>query len=230
MCAKSCTSSRVQTSTTTASEIYEQIAQTVSRAAAGDLSGRFFEGTIYVEAGASEGGRQSEDDAAEDCDAEGVGEGRDVEGSAPVVDDITANTSGDGVLDPVHAPNSEKRAGRAAESKQQQRFCEQLPGEPPAPGAQCSAHGEFFGAVAGARETRIGDIGAGDQQHESDEAETDHDLLRTFVLTDFKEHGADQGRLIGIGFRVELFQARGNCGQVRAGLLRRDAGLQPAEG
>src|SRR5271155_473514 len=101
-------------------------------------------------AGTSEGGRESEYQAAQNRDAEREGEGLHIERSASVVDDVAANAIGNSVLNPVHAPNSEKRAGCAAERKQQQRFGEQLPGEPQARGAQRSAHREFFAAAAGA--------------------------------------------------------------------------------
>jgi hypothetical protein len=49
---------------------HKDIAQTAGYAAAGNLSSRFLERTIDVEAGTSEGGREPEYDAAEDQNEE----------------------------------------------------------------------------------------------------------------------------------------------------------------
>src|SRR5277367_1012210 len=110
-------------------------------------------------------------------DAKGVGEGDDVQAGVAVIDQVTTNAAGNGIFDPVHAPYSEKSSGDAARGEQQQRFREQLANEAGAGRPQGAADGEFLGPPAGTRQHQIGDVGAGDQEHQGDDPETNHDLL-----------------------------------------------------
>ena len=66
------------------------------------------------------------------------------------------------------APVRDAEAGERARGREQQDLDEQLAREAPARRAQRQAHAELVASRGGARQEQIGDVGAGDQQHERD--------------------------------------------------------------
>ncbi len=61
-------------------------------------------------------------------------------------------------------------ADGAADDSEDEAFDQQLPDDPPAGGAEGGAHRDLAPALGRAREQQVGDVGAGDQQHEGDGA------------------------------------------------------------
>ena len=58
----------------------------------------------------------------------------------------------------------------AGDERQQHRFDEQLPDDVPSAGAERDADADLVRAMGGARQQQVGDVRAGDQQHEADRA------------------------------------------------------------
>ena len=70
-----------------------------------------------------------------------------------------------------HGGRRHQDAGRAAEQSEHGGLDEQLAAQAPGCRADGGAHRELASAMAGAREQQIGDIRAGDEQHQPDGAE-----------------------------------------------------------
>ena len=79
------------------------------------------------------------------------------------------------------APDCDENSERASGAGEQNAFGEKLTDDARATRAEREANGHLFLPRCGTRERESGDIGAGDQQHE-----TDHDH-------DKKQHGCDLG-------------------------------------
>ena len=74
--------------------------------------------------------------------------------------------------------------------------------EPRAPRAERQAHGYLAGPRRGASEQQVGDVRAGDQQHEGDGAEEDQQsLLNVADQLRVQRHEADSGAGIRFGMR-----------------------------
>src|SRR6185312_2386119 len=65
----------------------------------------------------------------------------------------------------------EEQANHAAESGEQQTFCQQLREDASAARTQCGANSEFLAAPRATRQQKASDVGAGDEQQESDGGE-----------------------------------------------------------
>jgi hypothetical protein len=72
--------------------------------------------------------------------------------------------------DQASPPPGEQQADRGAAQRQQDAFRQQLAHDASAVGAQRGANGELTPSSRGARQQQIGDVGAGDDQHEPDRA------------------------------------------------------------
>ena len=66
------------------------------------------------------------------------------------------------------APQSNQDANAAAEPGQQQAFGQELLDHAAAPGAERESYRHFAAAPGGPRQQQVGDVGAGDDQHEAD--------------------------------------------------------------
>ena len=146
----------------------------------------------------------------------------------------------------LHAKPRHHQPERAAGDGQQQAFRHELTDQMPAPGAQGGAHGELTMARLGAREQQVREIGAGDQQDESDgrlqhpdraAGAPDQLLPHRLHLQDVTCAGLGLGILAG-SQRLEampLLQADTlspvpqQRRELRLRLLRRDTVLQPAD-
>jgi hypothetical protein len=69
-----------------------------------------------------------------------------------------------------HRHRGERRAGHAAGGGEQSALQQDTPGEGGGRGAQRQAHGELRQARHPAGEQEVGEVGAGQQQHEADRA------------------------------------------------------------
>ena len=70
----------------------------------------------------------------------------------------------------MNAPVRENYPGHATKQTEHGGFAQQLTNDPGSPGAERRSHGNLAGARSRTRKKQIGDIGAGDQQHEPDGA------------------------------------------------------------
>ena len=80
----------------------------------------------------------------------------------------------------------------AADQSEQHAFEEQFARDAAASGAQCRANGEFELASFGANQQQIGNVDAGDQQHQSNRAH-DHPKNTAHVANDFLLQGMKVG-------------------------------------
>ena len=76
-----------------------------------------------------------------------------------------------------HHRDGERESGHAAGSREQQALGEQLPEHAPAARADGEADGDLLLPRRGARRQQAGEVGAGDQQHQSDHAHQDPQRL-----------------------------------------------------
>ena len=142
-----------------------------------------------LEASGAESGKSAE----EKCSANGNGEGE--EQKARVDGDIErqhVRTGGDHAEEKMICQHGDSDAERAAESGEQQRFCEELTDEARTPGAECLADGELASAGGGASKQQVGDVGAGDQQNDAAEGHEHLERLRE-LAAELRETGGDGG-------------------------------------
>jgi len=83
-------------------------------------------------------------------------------------------------------------------------------------GAKSEAHGEFAAAARGAREQEIGDVGAGDEEHEADGAD-EHEQSGANVASELIAESDGVGADFGVGVRVLLFELFGDDGEIGVG-------------
>ena len=80
----------------------------------------------------------------------------------------------------MHAPpRDERRSATPPTNERSTLSVSELPDEAAAPGADGESHGDLAPAAGRAHEKQIGDVGAGDEQHEPDGAEQHEQRLRT---------------------------------------------------
>ena len=88
---------------------------------------------------------------------------------------IVAAASSGRSSDEARASSGDEHAGRAAEHREQTRLGEELPDELQPARADREPDGHLVGARGGAREQQVGDVGAGDEQHERGDAEQEQE-------------------------------------------------------
>ena len=130
----------------------------------------------------------------------------------------------------VEAPARHQQAEGCAQQAQQNAFREELRHQPPAAGAQRGAQGHFARPARGAREFEVGDVGAGDQQHEEHRAEEHEDVLPGIRANEKLAHRHGHKAPVLVGIRVLAGEARADGVDFRRGLRRRAARFQPAHG
>ena len=131
----------------------------------------FLERGVQVGARGADGGRQAEENAGEQRDAEGE------EQHAPVEPDggsAFANKGQVGGADGEQGANADvadKKAEDASAEREHEALGEQLANDADAAGTHGSADGELPLAAGGTHEQQIGDVGAGDEQDEAHSSE-----------------------------------------------------------
>ena len=141
--------------------------------------------------------------AEQDAGDEGRGEG---EGDNPPVDaDILRPRNSDRQLSQqrLRQRRRQQQAGDAAQQRQQHAFEDQLSQQSPRARAHRSADGKFATPAFGARQQQVGDVGAGDQQHQADGTEQQI-KRRTDVADDVVKQRADLGGPAAIGLWIAL--------------------------
>ncbi len=125
------------------------------------------------------------------------------------------------------SPLGQRQAQRASREREQDAFGKQLAEDSSRACAKRSANRELAGAARGARQQKIGDVHAGDQEHESNRGEK-HQQNRLdvaeHVLPERNQARADAFVVVGKSRR----QVARDFAHVRACLFNADAGLEPA--
>ena len=109
---------------------------------------------------------QAEENAGEQRDGEGEAEHAPIQADGRAVLADAGQACGTDGEQCSHAYKAESHAENAAGQGEQHTFSEQLAHDARAAGSQCGAYGELTFAAGGAHQQQIGDIGAGDQQHQ----------------------------------------------------------------
>ena len=134
--------------------------------------------------------------------------------------------------------NVEKRAERGPSQKQTEdaacegkkdAFGQQLADEASASSTHRSADGYFPATVRSAGQEEIGDVGAGDEQNETNGAD-EKQQCRANVFDDLLLQGNDVSAGAGVVDRVLLFEAFGDADHFGVGLFARDARFETANG
>ena len=179
-----------------------------------------FERAVEVDADRRQGGGEAEEDAGGYRNQECKGEHGAVDADFLEARDVAR----------VHAADDEEaglghqQAENAAEDSDQDAFGEELADEAGPAGAEGGADGDFFLASGGAGEQEVGDVGAGDEQHEADRAEQHEHGAADIAYDHFLD--ADDGHAEGAVPLAFDAHATGDGVDFGLGLLDRDAGLE----
>ena len=111
---------------------------------------------------------------------------------------------------------------------EQHALDEQLPDDPPPARAERDADGDFARPVGRARQQQVGDVGAGDEQHERDRAHQRPEHRLDLRADDEVEERRDLRRDVLVAVLVLIRKLRGDVLHLAAGLLERGAVGQAA--
>lgn len=184
------------------------------------------EGGVEIDAGGAEGGDEAEEEAAGDRDGGEVGEDGvvDFEKDPVGLADIAC-----GEVEGVDADGGEAETEEAAEAAKENAFDEELTDKLEAGGADGGTDGDVAGAGDGAGEHHVGDVGAGDEQHEEDGAEHHQENRANLVaVVGLVKRANERGEIL-VGDGEFGGEAAGDDGEVGAGLLEGDARAEKAE-
>src|ERR1700683_933447 len=175
-----------------------------------------------------EGGRETEENSGDDGDEEGEEEDAGVDGDFVEAGDVGGGESEDGAFEEEHGEESDG----AGEEGEEGALCEHLADEPRARSAHGEADGDFAAASGGAREEKIGDVDAGDEEDEGDGAEEDEEFgaLRAdevFFNGDEADGPAGGG---GIFFGIRARELRDVGVDLMLGLRDGEAWFKAADG
>ncbi len=120
-------------------------------------------------------------------------------------------------------------AEHAAHGGERDAFGEQSAEEALARGAKGGADGDFFLARGGASHQEVRDIGAGDEQDETDGAEKQPEGGTHVAIEEIVFQRLDARGPAFIGFWVDFGDVGGDGGHVRIGLREGDAGFHACE-
>ncbi len=118
---------------------------------------------------------------------------------------------------------------QASEEAEQQAFHNHLRDQAGTAGAQGFADGELALPRRSARQHQVGQIGARQQQDQSDRGQQDHQIAPQFFAHVLHVNREDIGAKSGIQRRVLLFQPLADDVHLLARLVQRNAGTQPRE-
>src|SRR6266705_375928 len=107
-----------------------------------------------------------------------------------------------------------------AQEREKKAFGEQLANETRAPGSQGDANGYFATPAGRAREKKVRDVGAGNEQDKAHGSEHDPELVAK-AAHERLTHGDDHGIHVAIRVRKLFFEPFGDGAQIGAGLLER---------
>ena len=128
--------------------------------------------------------------------------------------------------DAAQSERGDRQPERPADDRQQQAFGEQLPDDSPVRGAERGPHRHLLAPPDRARQQQVGDVRAGDQQHEAD-GRHQHDQRSPHVADHLlaQRHDAEREAAVRrIDVRMTGAKARRQRGHLRLRLLERRAG------
>ena len=101
------------------------------------------------------------------------------------------------------ASDASEQPGDAAGDREQEALGHEMTNETSAAGAERAPHRHLLAPAERARQQQVGDVGAGDQQHERDGAEQDGERAPHFADHLFlQRHDAERQAAVG---RIELW-------------------------
>ncbi len=201
----------------------ERLPQAVT--SAGEGAAALLQRVVGLRASRLPGGRASEEDARERAGREREREHRQVE---PHVGLGRQRAVRHQEQDAFQDGRRERDAERPSDRRQHEALDEQLPHDLPARRAERRAQRELALTGGAARQQQVRDVGAGDEQHESDGAEQQPQRRLRRVAEEVVLERLDAGAPARVGFRKRLREVGRDGQHVRVGLLKSDAGLQPA--
>ena len=181
---------------------------------AGGPSTFTFQRVVHIGPRRVPGRNDPEQDAGHDCD-------RDRKDQRPAIDVNLVGPGyriGGGLGEDVGEPGGEQGTADAAERREHDALGNELADDPAAAGSQCGAHRDLPLTCGAAHQQQVGDVGAGNEQHETDR--TEHEQHRRPRLADhqvLKRNQRDAGQVIGRALR-----AQGEARELSAGLLPGD--------
>ena len=148
---------------------HERVARAVAFAAVARAAAAFLERGRQPRAREAQHGNEAEEDTREERDAQREGQHDGVD-----ADLVEARQ----VLRPdcreqADAGRGEPEAAETAEEAEREALGQQFGGQPPPARAERRADGQLLLSPLGAHEEEVGDVGAGDEQHDADGAEED---------------------------------------------------------
>lgn len=185
----------------------------------------FIKHAAQIEMGGLEGGCESKENSGEESDDGDEGQDLRVNPDRP---DIGDGASGELPEWSDGEPGKEKSGDGAREGKED-AFREELAKDTSTAGTDGHADGNFAAASGSAREKKIGDVGAGDEENESDSAEKDVES-RPNILNDLVVQADCESAEVGVIGGILRFQALGDGGEFDAGLVKRGSGLEASDG
>jgi len=153
----------------------EHLAEALMAAISGHAARAALESAVQIEPEGEKGGGNAKGEGREQTGAERPAKHPPVDGEHEVFSNV---------LQPVVGPRGEIDGTDAAREGQQQGFDDQGAQQAGARGAEGGAHGELAGSGHRAGEQEIGQVGAGDEQHEAGEAQQHAENARAIVGCD----------------------------------------------
>ena len=126
----------------------------------------------------------------------------------------------------LDAPRREADADDGRDEREDDAFGEELPGDPRPARAEGGADGELAGARGAACQQQVGDVAAGDEEHEADRAEKREHAARV-VADEIVEHGDRREVELGRLAREGAAETLGVGAQLAERLFVGRPGLQP---
>src|SRR6185369_11440934 len=135
----------------------------------------FFEGGVEIGARGLYGGDESKEDAGEDGNQRSKGQDTPVQRDTRAIDADAGDVAGVQRQQAADAEQAEEEAKRAADHGEQHAFGKELLDDAAAAGADGGADGDFARADGGAGQQKVGDVGAGNEEHATHRAQQNHE-------------------------------------------------------
>ncbi len=168
-------------------------------------------------------------DAEQQAGDRGDGDGRDKH--AQVERDVhrTRDAIGHGTAQRLHDPPRDDDAKRRPDCRQDQTLDEELADQTPSAGPERRAHGNLALTSAGASEQQVGDVGAGDEEHDAYRGEQHHHPRSDARTHEVIVKRPDTKLVEPAPARVGGGNRVGDAGQLRLRLREGDSRFQPCD-
>jgi len=128
----------------------------------------------------------------------------------------------------LRGEDGKKQTHNSGEKCEEEAFREHLLKDAEARCTESEAHGKFAAAASGAREKKIGDVGASDEQNEADGADQ-CEQGRANVAGELLAKRNGEGAKLGVLLGVLLFELFGDDGKVGVGGGEGDARFEAGD-